>query len=571
MPPTSQESNPSSPKQTSLKRWALPASLLFSLTVALIVERRVFTDPYAINDDVRNQIYWMAQIMQPSLFDNDYIAAYFTQPLLISPVLFGIYHLAKPWASPLVLSQFLPFLLVLLATGFLFQYARTYKNTAYAFWTCFAFNCSIWIFKNMAGGLSRAFIYPLLFLFLWQLNRKSWVWVTISLILCALIYPPAFFLSLVLLLIETVVHFGKDADFRPRMLSFLTSLGASLGLLFWRTSSAAESHALFGNLSTNQSTDGLRDFYIGGRIVLFPWGNFSEIWPFPFKMLGQLLERMPHLYILIPTVAFLGLIWLYNRTLKPKWGALLIPKSIWRLLISSSILYVLAWIFLFYFYVPERYFQYTLPLIPAFMFGAILYQLQQRFRASKKWLPISFAALCLIVTSFFWRADLMNPKPTEKDLFNFLKTTPETTMIAATPGLASNIPLYAYRSVFISNEAYIPFHQKYFRNIKGRLKAFLSAYYATNPKVLADFAQKQHVDYMVTQSIDFGQPRLNELDERYYFAFEPAFFQSLKQPKRENYILNQAPEQCIPYKTRGLRVIDLRCLLKADLKTGSKS
>ena len=550
-------------KPAFLTRWGLPVSLLFSLIVAVFVERRVFTDRHAINDDVRNQIYWMAQIMQQGLFDHDYIADYFTQPLLISPVLLGLYQLVGPWINPLALSQFLPFALVLLATGFLFQYAHRYKDASYAFWTCFAFNCSIWIFKNMAGGLSRAFMYPLLFLFLWQLSRKSWVWVTVSLILSALIYPPAFFLALILLLIEAIVYWGKDTELKPRLLSFFISLGASLGLLFWRTASADESHALFGNLSTNQSTDGLRDFYIGGRIVLFPWGNFSEIWPFPFKMLGQLLERLPHLYILIPTGAFLFLIWLYNRTLQPRWGKLLIPESIWRLLISSSILYTLAWIFLFYFYVPERYFQYTLPLIPTFMFGALLYQLHQRFIKTRPWLPIGFAALCVLITSFFWRADLMTPKASEKALFDFLKTTPDTSMIAAPPGLASNIPLYAYRSVFISNEAYIPFHQTYFRTIKGRFKSFLTAYYATNPKILADFTQTNHINYMVTQAIDFREPRLSELRQRYYFAFDTAFFEGLKQPNQQNYTLNQAPQHCILYNNRGIKVIDLRCLIKA--------
>lgn len=548
--------------ETRKDRFMLAGALIFSLVVACVVENRVFTDPLAINDDVRNQIYWMAQIMQPGLFDNDYIAAYFTQPLLISPVLSGLYHLAGPWINPLTLSQFLPFVLVMVATGFLFQYARRYRDTTYAFWTCYAFNCSIWIFKNMAGGLSRAFIYPLLFFFLWQLQRQNWLWVTIGLLLCSLIYPPSFFLALILLLIETIVHYGKDQAFRQRVACLLTGLAGSLGLLFWRTASRADSHALFGNLSTNQSTDGLRDFYIGGRIVLFPWGNFSEIWPVPFKFLGQLLERLPHTYILIPTAAFLLLIYLYNRFLKPRWGPLLIPPHIWRLLISSSILYVLAWVFLFYFYVPERYFQYTLPLIPTFMFGAIIYQLQRRFGETKNWIFVGFVFLCVIVTSLFWRDDLMDPKQSERELFAYLKTLPETAMIAASPGLASNIPLYSYRSVFISNEAYIPFHQKYFRSIKGRLKEFLSAYYATSPRVLLDFARKNQVDYFIVQSIDFDEPRLEQLPEKYYYAFDPAFFNSLRQPNRSAYALNQVPPNCVSFNRKGLKVISIQCLLK---------
>jgi hypothetical protein len=539
----------------------LGGALLFSLGVALWVQRRVFSDPAAINDDVRNQIYWMAQITESGLFTQDYIARYFTQPLLISPVLAGIYHGATQWLNPLQVSQVLPFVLVLLATFFLFQFARNYKDNHYAFWICFAFNCSIWIFKNMAGGLSRAFIYPLLFLALWQLIRKNWLGLCLGLIVSALIYPPAFFLSLILLLIETIYHYGKDQDFKKRMGCLLTSFFASLGLLYWRTSTAVDSHSLFGNLSNNQSIDGLRDYTIGGRIVLFPWGNFSEIWPAPFQLLGQLLERLPHLYILIPTAAFLLLIALYHRFGKARWGPLFIPAQVWRLLISSAVLYILAWIFLFYFYVPERYLQYTFPLIPTFMVGSLIDLLYRHNGPQKQWPSMGLALLCLIITSFFWRADLMNPKASERSLYAYLKTTPKEALIAASPGLASNIPLYAYRSVFVSNEAYIPFHQRYFRQIKHRWKNFLLAYYATTPQGLADFIAQTGVDYWVIQSIDFNEPRLSELPERYYYAFPQAFFSSLKQIQSTAYVLNQAPKRCIPFRDRGLKVIEVQCLL----------
>jgi hypothetical protein len=540
----------------------LGGSLLFSLCVALWVERRVFSDAAAINDDVRNQIYWMARISESGLFTHDYIAQYFTQPLVISPVLASIYHWAGQWLSPLQVSQMLPFGLVLLATFFLFQFARNYRDTHYAFWICFAFNCSIWIFKNMAGGLSRAFIYPLLFLALWQLIRKNWFGLCLALIASTLIYPPAFFLSLILLLIETIYHYGKDQDFKKRVGCLITSFFTSLGLLFWRTSMAVDSHSIFGNLNNNQSTDGLRDYTIGGRIVLFPWGNFSEIWPVPFQFLGQILERLPHLYILIPTATFLLLIALYHRFGKARWGPLLIPPPVWRLLISSTILYIVAWVFLFYFYVPERYLQYTFPLIPTFMVGGLIHQLHRYGGPKKHWPAMGLALLCLIITSFFWRPDLMNPKPNERTLYAYLKTTPKEALIAASPSLASNIPLYAYRSVFVSNEAYIPFHQRYFRQIKHRWKNFLLAYYATSPQVLADFAAQTGVDYFVTQSIDFKEPRLSQLPDRYYYAFPQPFFSNLKQANPTDYVLNQAPERCIPFKERGLNVIEVQCLLK---------
>jgi hypothetical protein len=552
--------------------WSLLLLALgFALGLAMWVERRVFSDPAALNDDVRNQIYWMAQLANPSAFSQDYIARYFTQPMLISPVLWLLYLLGGQWLSPAQLSQLLPFGMVVLTTFLLFQYAKRYQNGLYAFWVCFSFNCALWIFKNMAGGLSRSFIYPLLFWTLWQLHLKNWAWLGLGLVLSAMIYPPAFFLGFILLVIETLYLANRDGLRKQRLMCLLGSFAGSLGLLFWRSAHSAETQPLFGPLNSNQSIEGLPDFASGGRVVLFPWGSFSEDWIGPLQWVGQILERVPHLYILIPTAGFGLALWLYKRFAQKHWGPLLIPPQVWRLLISSSILYSIAWVFLFYFYVPERYFQYTLPLIPTFMVGAIIYQLQQRYSPAKRWAYLGLAGLGLLITSFFWRADLMNPKASERDLYSFLGKTPAHSMIAASPGLASNIPLYAYRSVYISNEAYIPFHQGYYKVIKDRLKSFLQAYYAVDAQSLSDFVRQNRLDYFVVQAIDFKEPRLSELPKRYYYAFSPDFFLSLKQSNPQNYLLIQAPKRCIPFQTRGLKVIEMPCLIQALQTSASQT
>lgn len=554
-------------EQNSLKlNWQHPRVLLllalaFAFTLALWVERRIWVDPAALNDDLRNQIYWMARIAQPEAFAQDYIARYFTQPLLVSPVLWLLYTLAGQWLSPQQISQWLPLGVVLLSTYLLFEYAKRYQNALYAFWVCFCFNCALWIFKNMAGGLSRCFIYPLLFWTLWQLHRQNWRLLGLGLVLSALIYPPAFFLGLGLLLIETLLGGPKAPEFRARLGCLLTSFTASLGLLLWRSANNTEAASLFGRLHNNASVGTLSDFVQGGRVVLFPWGHFSHHWPQGLQWFGQILERLPHLYILIPTASFALALWGYNQWLKPRWGALLIPSAVWRLLISSSLMYALAWRFLFYFYVPERYFQYTLPLIPAFMIGAIIYQLQRRYSPQRRWAYLGLAGLGLLITSFFWRADLMNPKHSERSLYQFLSQTPPDSLITASPGLASNIPLYAYRSVYISNEAYIPFHQRYFSEMKQRLKAFLEAYYAREPQVLAQFIENSGTRFFVIQTIDFKEPRLSDLPRRYYYAFQPDFFNALKQDPHKPYLLLEAPTACMPFRTGGLRVVDAHCLL----------
>ena len=142
------------------KNRLLILSLLFSLIVSIFVEHRIFFDKQAINDDVRNQIYWISRLGNNDLYPNDLIASYFTQSSLVSPIISNLYSMSS---DPVKLGQFLPFLLVLISTFFLFKIAEKYKGDQYAFWVSFAFNVYIWTLKNLAGGLPRAFFYPLFF------------------------------------------------------------------------------------------------------------------------------------------------------------------------------------------------------------------------------------------------------------------------------------------------------------------------------------------------------------------------------------------------------------------------
>lgn len=570
-------------------------SLLFSLIVACVVEKRIFSDPFALNDDVRNQVYWMARLLEPTLFQNDYIAAYFTQPLLVSPVLSGLYAWMSHWLHPLVFSQFLPLALVLLATFFLFQYAARYLNAQYAAWVCFAFNSSIWIFKNLAGGLSRAFFYPLFFLFLWMLEARQWKWVVSTIWLCALVYPPTFFLTLGLLGLEIWFSRRDKAECLLRAQCFLAALAGGLSVVAWRTFCFPKSPQAFGPLTTAGVAESVRDFYAGGRVVLFPFSFHPTHGGLLLEPVLDVLERLPHLYILIPTALFLMGLALYQRFGRKHWGDLLIPKRLWHTLIASCILYCIAWLVLFYLYVPERYLQYTLPLIPTFLLGGILYQLQQHYKGRA--VTALLITTCLLVTCFFWRSDLLRPSAPERALYTYLKTLPKQALIAASPAVASNIPLYSFRSVLISNEAYIPFHQGYFKQMKQRLYDWLRAYYTVEPAPLLSLLRTYPIQYLVIQHADFTPSHLNKLEKRSYYAFDHRFFQGLIHPKTlsktssssrtsthsiaqpdsmqtqarasstppetsdaPRYLLERLPKDCIVFANEKFQVIDARRL-----------
>jgi hypothetical protein len=538
----------------------LLGALLFSLLVACWVEQRIFWDPTALNDDVRNQVYWMARLMDPTLFAQDYIADYFAQPMLVSPVVHGLYAMA--WGlgiSPLALSQALPLLLVVVATGFLFLFARRYQDEAFAFWVCFAFNCSIWIFKNLAGGLARGFFYPLFFCLLWAITSRRWGWVTGNLWISSLTYPPVFFIGVVLLGIECWAERLPAPEGKARFSALGWSIagGAVLGIARYVFQTPTQD---FGHLTTAVRAEAMRFFYQGGRIELFPFSREPLVFDFPLNLLVDILERLPNLYILIPVVTFLGLLLLYNKTLRSRMGPLLIPPTLWRTLLGSCLLYTVAWLVLFYLYVPERYLQYTLPLVPTFLFGSLIYQLRQHFPDKKKWITLAFVIIGIALPGLFWRPDLMKPQKADIALYNYIQTLPKDTVIAAAPSVASNIPLYSQRSVLISNEAYIAFHQGYFQTMRSRLKDWLQTHYATDWDRVLKYIDQYHADYLVLQPMDFKQNRLESLPDRYYYAFSPAFFQALRQPSPHAYALMNAPGDCLIFQNKKYMVLGTRCL-----------
>ncbi len=486
-------------------------SLLFSFFLACYVQHRVFFDLTAINDDVRNQIYWMARLIDPALFPHDYIASYFTQSNLVSPFVSGLYFLAAHWVSPVRFSQFLPFALIFVSTFFLFKTAESFGGSKYAFWISFTFNIYIWILKNLAGGLPRAFFYPLFFLFLWLLVNKHWFWMIFCFSLQALIYPVCLFISQILLLVELFFD-RKINKLKPIQVIFILLAFVSsflvLGYRYFKNSSS-----FFGHLVTFDEALLMPEFYSDGRVKIFPWAYrifdlpLNHINTSTFHMIITVLGLIALLCFGIASFA------LYKKLEKSILESLLIPRYIWNLLVISISLYVIAFISLFYLYIPKRYLYYTLPLLVIFFIGSIIHKIESYYsNLNKKYIAWVCALLILILFSFIWRDDLIHIGYNEKEIYNYLTLTPKDSLVAAPLRLSDNIPLFSHRSVLFSNEANIPFYTTYEEEIETRIKKWKRAYYARSSSNIKKFIQRYQIDYLVVDHKDF-QTKTNS-----YFA-----------------------------------------------------
>jgi hypothetical protein len=527
----------------------LPASLALALVLAVAAQWLVFAHPEAINDDVRNQAYWMLRIGDPTLFPHDWLADFFTQPALISPFMWLLYRVATTWFDPLRTSQFLAFPIILITTYFLYRFAAAERGPRYAFRVCWLFNCFIWTMQFVSGGLPRAFFYPLLFWILWQAGRRNYLQVGVALCFGSLIYPPVTILCVPFLFYwhhRTRRTSDVQAKLLPRTARFsmlVAGVFASAVVLALRY--AGRTEPAFGRLANLREALQVREFYPHGRVPLFPRMPVMGGAAWPVEAAVQII---PHLYFAIPLL--LAALW-YRRRNSP-W----LPPSLVALLKTSVVVYALAFLAMFYLYVPERYLQYTVPLLVVFLIAGLLEPVPAPRLGALA--PALMFALPLLICYPAWTSDVVVPTADELALAAFLRTTPKDTMVLTELRLASGIPAFAARSVFLSHEGYLPFNDRHFALMKARLKAWLEAAHATGEAQIRGFLAEHNGELVVIDRRAYTAEALGMLERSHYHAFPAGFFRQLNHGDRlEAYALYRNARQHPRYENATFLVGEL--------------
>ena len=83
--------------------WPEITVALISGAVFVLAHFQALANPFIINDDVRQQLYWMQQWQDPALFRGDFLTGY--ARAYVPWGVKGLYWLASWWVSPLVLFQ----------------------------------------------------------------------------------------------------------------------------------------------------------------------------------------------------------------------------------------------------------------------------------------------------------------------------------------------------------------------------------------------------------------------------------------------------------------------------------
>jgi hypothetical protein len=471
---------------------------LISGAIFVLAHFQALTNRFIINDDVRQQLYWMQQWQDPSLFRGDLLTGYARH--YVPWGVKGLYWLASWWVSPLYFSKLLcGFLFVFLAIC-LFKIGSRLLDRRLGWMMVAVFWLMPFFLDNLAGGLARSFAAPLLALFWlgWQ-ARRPWL-MGAALLLQALFIPYIFMVAApATLLAWLLARLGRDdpPPFPAQTFHFfLLGLGAALVFAMNLQFSADG----YGPLVSAREMVNHPEFYAHGRFPLLPepsllWELISP-WEFiaPFRE-GGLVAGILGCGLLVVLVAAGArrLDWaIWRQRLKPAW----------YLGLASLILYFLARLFLLKLFVPDRYLMYTLNLFYCLLLAL---GLQAALRLDR-W-PRHLAILALVAAAGLgaWRLQGVGLKDYSayRPLYAALASTPKEALIAGHPNLMDTIPTFARRRAFATYELAHPWSRGYWAKLQPRLRDFFKAYYAADPQEVVAFCRKYGIAFLIVDDRHF--------------------------------------------------------------------
>ncbi len=478
--------------------------ILVSLLSALIfiyAHAEAFLNPYVINDDVRQQIYWMAQYKDPQLFEGHWLTDYARH--YVPWGVKGLYWLgARLWA-PLYFGKLLTGALFVFLSGLVFLIGQNMRGRPLA-WSAAAV-CWLmpYFLYNMSGGLARSFASPLLALFwLCWLARRPWG-VGLSLILQALFIPYIFVLSA---LAVGLAWLGGRAGWSapgpfPTRAGHYALLVIAAGLAFWFNHSLAA--AGYGPLVSAADMAGKPEFTAAGRFQILPvpsllyevtyrpWERIA-----PFQEFGLLFGGLVCALIIVLSL------WGARRA---NWRlfALRVRQPIFFLALASLILYFLARLFLFQLFAPARYVQYSINLFYCLALALFLSALFKIHR----W-PRGLAVVVILSVAVTAGARLkgvgLYDYSAAKPLYAALAQTPKNALVAGHPDLMDNVITFGRRPVLASFELAHPWSKGLWQRLRPRLEELFEAYYAEDAETVKRFCRKYGVDYIVVDERHFS-------------------------------------------------------------------
>ena len=552
----------------------------------------IFTNPYLVNDDVRQQLFWMERWHDPHLFQDDFLTNY--AEAYVPFGVKGIYRLASFWFDPLLFSNILTAILFSITGGIWFVWGRLFGDDLTAFLVAVVYFLFSGFQAQIAGGLARAFVLPLLLAYLLFVSQGRFFHAGLVILVQTFFNPYLFLLCLSTHVLIMIVSFGprvfpgafvvpdyfsgplsrlgfsqlseplQDLDRGPgfgdrppnqitQVIKKILTINAPvvLAMLFalvnvlWFQSST-------GHLISWKEMLGKSEYGELGRYELFPAPSFFyeliEPWilnlSFPYwgPVAGWIMA-------LATVTVFVHAVLNYRPVVK--WERL---SGLLFLIPVSLTLYVLARLFLVKLFVPNRYISYTLNIIYCISFAVALRILSEKIRTSR------FRMLCFLLALLAFACVKVRHVgfydfSEHANLYKFIETIPKNAISAGQPEIMDNVMTFGKRPSYVTYELSHTWVEPYWGEVKKRTFDLFKAYYSSDPEVIKTFCKSNNIKYLIVRSEDFDTDRLR-MSPAYFEPFN-GFIWYLTNSTNYFAVLDKALFPPI-FEEKGIRVLQIQ-------------
>lgn len=543
-----------------------------ALAVAIFSQWPALTDRYHLNNDVRQHVYWMQQWQDPALFRHDLLTEYARD---FQPWGFRLlYRVLAPVVPPLLLSRFLPLLLLALAALYTWRLGRLVAGELAGLLAVAMLLVAPTVLQKMAGGMPRGFALPLLAMFLFYLARRAPGKSFAVLLAQALFYPMVFLASVAAAALflalpapapavgdgtAPAAREGRGAPLhrlvarlrQPMARAVLLATLAGGGLLFVQHVLLAD--PALGPTATRADMVGRPEYSPLGR------------WPaLPTPPLGGLAAEAAKGAFFLPASA---------ARVEPWVVAALCAVFAWEaargrvrhagelacLAAGSVAMYFLAMLLLIRLFHPERYVQFSFRLLVVVVSAAAIARLVERLRPRPLRLAVAAAVLALVLSQAGGvYAAGVDDYSAHAPLYAWLRTLPADALIAAPPYLADNIPTFAGRKVLVDFELSHAYELGYWHVIERRTYDLFDAYYAADLTRVGELLDRYGIDYLVVDRELYAPDYLAR--GRFYFEPFNSYVARLVAGRRDFALARVAAERAL-FRDGEVFVLDRRSLL----------
>ena len=483
-------------------------NILLVFIVIIITMYKPITNHHYIDGDIR---YLTFINNFPDSVNNNLIAKYsFGNWVTTTIYLSHFYIFIDSITNFILISKLVGIFAFILSIIYIYKLGIFIKNKKFGLILTFLFALNPWILRPFSSGLSKAFGFPLLIIFMYYLIKKSSIKLSLALILSALLYPPVFLIN--------VLIFGLSLlNFKLNKL--INNIKQNLFVIFFIILSFS-----FIIIPLQFYNFGLNERYSFEELVLFPelyegGSSNDNIFkkPIPFttnlkSTIGTIIEifnpGISRPIYASPLFILFLLSLILTITYREK--ILKLPKEIYLIPIASIILQVLAFILLFRLHLPSRYVRFSLPifLIIILAHGIYFLSLDKRYKIILKLLFLFLITFYLsqLITTPEWDPALCN----DIKLYDFIERLPTNVIIAGYPDDMGCIGLFGKKDPFVLGIIDEPFHKDFYEIIKKRNIDFFTAYFSDSKQSVLEFCKSNNVSHIIVNNNHFTPKFLSQ-------------------------------------------------------------